>query len=491
MKKLLYSLILLLCFGAASASAEAAIEARVDFENSKIVVSGTTEPLAEIPVMLFKDFGSTTLTTDNISTYAEHITSATADSDGVLPETELDMVPSGCWFTLFAESGSLKSAGIKLYYPTQAEFDAAKAAVNGATAATMSSVLAQHGKALGVPMDSPAYTMHTAEFCTALAAKKPVGGWDYISDPAQPVTFQKDFAAVKTVYDRYVEALTAINASTRETLTGTLGTYNDILGLTLTGKYAKYSGEINRTLASVQYDSLDIFKNAFVKAVDEYTPPKNNVSGPSSGNGTGGGIGGGLGVEVSDIPALIQPEAEVFTDLGTVNWAEESILRLAEKGIVAGMGDKLFNPNGNVTREQFVKMLVLSLGLPADQTGVSFTDVSANDWYAPYVMSAYSLGIVTGKDNGSFGTGENITREDMAVMVYRAVKEASSQLTLTAEVTYADEGDFSAYAAENIKALGSAGIITGMPDGTFMPKSFSTRAQAAVILDRLINSIKG
>ena len=107
------------------------------------------------------------------------------------------------------------------------------------------------------------------------------------------------------------------------------------------------------------------------------------------------------------------------------------------------------------------------------------------------MISATSLGIVTGKDNGSFGAGEYVTREDMVTIAARAVKAANANLPETGTVSYTDEASISDYAKDAATAFGNAGIITGMPDGSFMPKDFSTRAQAAVMLDRLMQKIGG
>ncbi len=499
MKKLIYSLILILCTAAASASAEAAIKAKVDSVNDKIVVSGTAEPGADVPLMLLKPLNGATLSASNIGTYAIHITSATADGTGAFSK-ELPMQASyeSMWYTLVSEGGSTSTAenGLKVYYPSDAELAAPLAAVNAATNETAmetalkaeASIGVKNADVLGASINLPEFTDYTSAFCQTLVGKKPAGGW------LTAEAFQADFEATVLVYARYIEALNAINGANLETITGVIGSYNDILLLTLTGKYATYQSAINKNIVGT-YGSLDDFKYAFNYAVTNYQPPQAGIDGGrpgpsspgvSSPGGSGGFAGGGLVVEKTD-----NPLTKVFSDLDSVGWAEESIVRLASAGVVSGTGNNMFTPNGLVTREQFVKMILLALDLPADGENAAFTDVSKQDWYYSYVISATELGIVTGKDNGSFGAGEYVTREDMVTIAARAVKAANAVLPATTTVSYTDEADISAYAKEAANAFGNAGIITGMPDGSFMPKDFSTRAQAAVMLDRLMQKIGG
>jgi len=496
MKKLIYSLILILCTAAASASAEAAIKAKVDSVNDKIVVSGTAEPGADVPLMLLKPLNGATLSASNIGTYAIHITSATADGNGAFSK-ELPMQASyeSMWYTLVSEGGSTSTAenGLKVYYPSDDELVAPLAAVNAAedgddmetALKAEASVGVKNADVLGASINLPEFTDYTSAFCQTLVGKKP---WLSVS------AFQSDFNDTVLVYSRYIEALAAINGANLETISGVISNYNDILLLTLTGKYATYQSAINKIIVGT-YGSLDDFKAAFNYTVTNYQPPQAGIDGGrpgpsspgvSSPGGSGGFAGGGLVVEKTD-----NPLTKVFSDLDSVGWAEESIVRLASASVVSGTGNNMFTPNGLVTREQFVKMILLALDLPADGENAAFTDVSKQDWYYSYVISATELGIVTGKDNGSFGAGEYVTREDMVTIAARAVKAANAILPSATTVSYTDEADISVYAKEAANAFGNAGIITGMPDGSFMPKDFSTRAQAAVMLDRLMQKARG
>lgn len=180
-----------------------------------------------------------------------------------------------------------------------------------------------------------------------------------------------------------------------------------------------------------------------------------------------------------------------FVDLDSVPWAEEHIMKLAKKEIISGTGDGLFQPDGLVTREEFTKMLVGACGMyqSGSQTTV-FQDVSPDAWYAVYIGSAYHAKLVNGVDEQNFGLGSNITRQDIAAMVYRAVKQMGLNLgTTVGKVTFQDNAEIADYAKEAVEALQTAGIISGYEDGNFVPEGNATRAEAAKIINGIFQSI--
>ncbi|NEW09334.1 carbohydrate-binding protein [Paenibacillus sp. SYP-B3998] len=175
-----------------------------------------------------------------------------------------------------------------------------------------------------------------------------------------------------------------------------------------------------------------------------------------------------------------------FTDTSVAPWAEDSIQALAARGAINGTGNGWFNPTGEVTRAEFIKMLIDTFDL-ADVTAVTtFTDVHEGEWYTNAIASAQKLGIVNGKDDGTFGVNDNITREDMVVMVYRI----SQQLNLTLasgqlSAAFTDQPQIASYAKAAVDAIKNAGIINGIEDGSFAPKDHASRAQAATMIFRL------
>ena len=111
--------------------------------------------------------------------------------------------------------------------------------------------------------------------------------------------------------------------------------------------------------------------------------------------------------------------ADIFTDLAGSDWAKDAIVSLAEEGIISGRGDGTFAPQDNVTREEFVKIIVSAFLDEENNSGSQFADVDKNAWYAPYIYTAYNAGIVSGIGEDAFGVGMLVTRQDMAAILYR------------------------------------------------------------------------
>ena len=166
-------------------------------------------------------------------------------------------------------------------------------------------------------------------------------------------------------------------------------------------------------------------------------------------------------------------------------WAYQAIESLAGQGIVAGFPDGLFEPGAAVTRAQFVKELVLAMGLKPGSGSTAFTDVPPNAWFAPYVSAAVQAGIVQGLTATTFGPEQPITREQMAVLVARAFK-----LTKTQELHFSDVGQIGAWALPAVEEMVAAGYMSGYPDGTFRPTATTTRAQAAQVLYLALQGLK-
>lgn len=187
--------------------------------------------------------------------------------------------------------------------------------------------------------------------------------------------------------------------------------------------------------------------------------------------------------------------SDYYTDMGDYAWAAEGVLDLTEAGIVSGYGDGTFGPANNLTRAEFMKMLVNALGLADVTATCSFTDVSKDSWAYVYIASAEKLGLASGYGNGLFGVNDPITREDMVTLVYRAakLKKVSISRYTVGTISFTDQNQISSYATEAVKALYNTGLYLGTSDGskvtTFEPKSNASRAFAAVVLDK-VYSIK-
>ena len=173
-----------------------------------------------------------------------------------------------------------------------------------------------------------------------------------------------------------------------------------------------------------------------------------------------------------------------FTDVPESRWSYPYIQQLYDAGVVSGTSATTFEPTAVVTRAQFVTMLAGLQGADVSAyTSGKFTDVPANAWYAPYVNWAADNGVVYGVSDTEFAPNDEITRQDMAVMLCRYAEQFGIQLgTGTPAVTFTDEADIAGYALPAVQALQRAGVISGMPDGSFRPRDTATREQACVVL---------
>lgn len=172
-----------------------------------------------------------------------------------------------------------------------------------------------------------------------------------------------------------------------------------------------------------------------------------------------------------------------FSDINT-HWASDSIKFLADRGIINGMSDTEFAPNNNITRAEFITLLAKLDNINENKYKTeNFTDVPSNAWFNPYVDWASKTGITSGTSNATFAPNDNITREQMAVMIERFCEYKQFSLNNNKEViNFTDNSHISSYAQNAVTKVQQAGIINGRTDGSFAPKDNATRAEAAQII---------
>jgi hypothetical protein len=168
-------------------------------------------------------------------------------------------------------------------------------------------------------------------------------------------------------------------------------------------------------------------------------------------------------------------------DDSTGHWAENNINKLLALNAITGYPDGSFNPDNDITRAEFVTVLVKAFKL-APQSGKIYGDTKEH-WAKDYIASAESHGIVNGYDTNTFGPDNPITREQMAVMIVKAAKLAK----VSEESIFADSADISTWAREAVATAVKNRIIKGYPDNTFKPKGNATRAEAVTVI---VNAIK-
>lgn len=174
------------------------------------------------------------------------------------------------------------------------------------------------------------------------------------------------------------------------------------------------------------------------------------------------------------------PEAN-FSD--TVNhWAKEPINYVVSKGYFKGVGDNRFAPERSITRADFVTVLGRMAGIDQSKfTKNAFKDVHGG-YYAAYVNWASENGIVQGVGHGKFDPKRPITREEMAVMMNKFLQVTNKKLSEKESKVFTDGGTIAPWAKEAVGAMAKKGIVKGMEDGSFRPKSGFTRAQVAQVL---------
>lgn len=248
--------------------------------------------------------------------------------------------------------------------------------------------------------------------------------------------------------------------------------------------------------------SNSVYSKVYEKYYDSYDELKEAVfdaeSDKSSGGGSGGSGGGGSKNKTNSVPGY--PNANInmptnkdnsipkliFDDIAHIEWASEAIMRLAERGILAGKTDRKFYPDDRITRAEFMKILVLTFAPDAKTAEVSFLDVKDGMWYSDYVKKGVGAGFANGYGNGMFGANDFVTRQDMCVMMYNAAKASGITFDESSDNSFVDGDTISDYAKDAVNILCGEQIVNGVGEMRFDPKSFSTRAQAAKVIYGLL-----
>ena len=235
--------------------------------------------------------------------------------------------------------------------------------------------------------------------------------------------------------------------------------------------------------ASSPYESI----SALASAIRSFSKTLSGKTGSgSSGSGSSGGGKNSYAVSVPSGTRENNDEKDTFTDIKDCDWAKTAIEQLCKRGIVNGRESGKFEPNEYVRREEFTKMLVVAVNVYDKNAQADFNDVPYNAWYAAYVASAKNAGLICGVSETDFGTGSEITREQMAVMVERAAKSLVFAETADSIGDYDDANEISEYALQSVRNLRRIGLMNGIGENSFAPKQKVTRAQAAKAIYELM-----
>lgn len=200
------------------------------------------------------------------------------------------------------------------------------------------------------------------------------------------------------------------------------------------------------------------------------------------------------------IPSFNTFEQLIAPDISYLkgHFAEEDIKKVFAMGLVDG-DPKFYQPNQAITRGKFTEMLVKAIKLPIDDTSsknkkapieVVFSDVTQERQEYPYIMAAFSSGLAVGKTDGKFHIDEPIERQEAIVILLRALGLEHLGLDPTPITPFVDDKYIENWAKREIYAANRIGIVAGDEDGKFKPKTYISKAEAAAIINRLINYMR-
>ncbi len=250
-----------------------------------------------------------------------------------------------------------------------------------------------------------------------------------------------------------------------------------------------------RTLEEIE----ELFEALVSEEDDVYVGGGNSGGGSGSSGGSSGrpmGATGGYASGGSTGKNLITDNtgkltlALPFADISDEHWAKAYIEKLYDKGTVNGVSDKEFAPAGNVLRQDFVKIMIGALDIVTSDNSSIFTDCPDGAYYTPYVMAAYKKGLISGVDEGLFGAGVSIKREDAAVIIDRVLSMYNFEVSED-DISFNDADYMADYAKDAVVRVAKAGIFNGDEQGNFNPKANLSRAEACAILCRLAEKVKG
>jgi FlaG/FlaF family flagellin (archaellin) len=188
----------------------------------------------------------------------------------------------------------------------------------------------------------------------------------------------------------------------------------------------------------------------------------------------------------TEIQTPTASKGTVFSDVPASLLGYNIITNLSTRGVVSGCPDGTFRPDAFITRAEFATMLVNALGLSITGTTSTFTDVAQCSWLYGPVNTAAAAGLVSGMGNNQCGPYSLITREQMAVMVARAMGNRAPAVDGTELNAFSDRSSVSSWAVTGMEVAVKAGIISGMTTDTLSPLDNATRAQAAAVIYQML-----
>ena len=196
-----------------------------------------------------------------------------------------------------------------------------------------------------------------------------------------------------------------------------------------------------------------------------------------------------LCVLLSALPDSALAEAQ-FEDVPSDAWYAKAVEYVQGNGLMSGIDDGIFAPDGSMTRAQLITILWRMNGKRIVEADMPFDDIEADEWYTEAVRWGVSEQIVSGVSKTEFAPARAVTREELAAMLYRNVQKQGRGFvgTWVFPLEYDDADSISEWAFEPVCWMIMNGIITGTDENLLLPKSGATRAQTASIIMRFEHS---
>ena len=182
---------------------------------------------------------------------------------------------------------------------------------------------------------------------------------------------------------------------------------------------------------------------------------------------------------------------EPFADVDELDWFYDAVVYVYNEGMMDGISATQFAPNSNLTRGMVVTMLYRLEGEPRVTGSSGFDDVASGAWYADAVTWAAENGIVNGVSDTEFAPNVNITREQLAAILYRYAEYNDYDVSGRDDLSeFTDRSSISSYALDAMRWAVDEGLITGITNTTIEPQGTATRAQAATMFMRFMSTVK-
>lgn len=200
-----------------------------------------------------------------------------------------------------------------------------------------------------------------------------------------------------------------------------------------------------------------------------------------------------LSISLIFILSLFFPQTSHASDIDK-HWAKSDIQELVNRKIMGGYGNDKYLPNHNITRAEFTQLVLKSLDIKIVAASNPFQDVKKGDWYYDSVVTAANAGLINGTTATTFSPNKAVTRQDISAIIMNALSVKGIN-TIESRETFLDEKNISSYAKPSVKGLQHLGIVTGKVKGGnnkyyFKPLDHATRAEAAVMLVRMLRTIE-